>query len=56
MSDTVKVVIAYSSTEPAKVGKTVDMDREEARVLVEEGRARYAEDDKPAAKPAAAKG
>ncbi len=54
-----KVIVAFSS-DHTKIGKTVDVDDDAAAVMVNEGRARYAEDEpgatttarKPAAKTA----
>lgn len=45
--DTVKLVITFDK-DPARVGKTVDVPREEARVLCSEGRARPAGNGKDA--------
>jgi hypothetical protein len=39
-----RVVIAADFTNPSRVGKTVTLPAEEARVLVAEGRARYHRD------------
>ncbi|WP_158226753.1 hypothetical protein [Amycolatopsis vastitatis] len=39
-----KVIVAFSR-DHTKIGKTVDVDDDEAAVMVNEGRARYAEDE-----------
>ncbi len=44
MNHMAKVVIAWDYEDPSRQGKTVDLDDEEARVAVQDGRARYADD------------
>lgn len=49
-----RVVIAVDFTNPSRVGRTVTLDAEEARVLVAEGRARYHRDHRAAQETPAA--